>query len=176
MFVAGDGDSIGFESLFTDSSKWSATVIEGLTVWYTARDNVLNLMEDAPWFAINVGRLLATYIGGMADRVVSLSSGSLNLRLVRQLLELSEAGERVGDGTRLSGVTHEFLSTCVGASREAVTIAMGKLKAVRAILQQGKGNLIVDTGVLRLLETNELNGTNQTRTRSTRQFRGSTDR
>ena len=151
LFIAGPGDTFGFESLFSESSERAVIAMEDLVVAYSPRDTVLHLMETVPQFSINVARLLTGCVKKMEDRAVSLSSGTLQQRLVLALLKLAEGGEQSEEGVKLVGVTHEFLSTVVGASREAVTIALLKIKKTGAIPQQGKGTLIVNPDILRSL-------------------------
>lgn len=156
LLVVGAGDFFGLESLFSDRSGKNVVALEELTALYSPRETLLFLMETIPQLASNVVRLLSSRASMLEDRIVSFTGGALQRRLVLALLKLSEDGEKSSDGVKVPGtVTHEFLSSIVGASREAVTIALGKLKEAGAIQQLGKGNLVVKTEILLRLSEGE---------------------
>ena len=148
--ILGPGDEIGMSSLFSETSGVNCVALDELTVVYSTRDTLLFLMQSIPCLATNVARILSRRIGQLEERISSFVGGSLARRLSLALLKLSSEGTESADGgVQLSGaITHEFLASLVGASREAVTLALGKLRESGAIVQISKGTLVVRPEVL----------------------------
>ena len=148
--IVGPGDEVGMSSLFSEDSGVNCVALDELTVLYSTRDTLLFLMQSIPCLATNVARILSRRIGQLEERISSFVGGSLPRRLSIALLKLSNEGTPVtGGGVQLSGaITHEFLASLVGASREAVTLALGKLRESGAIVQISKGTLVVRPAVL----------------------------
>lgn len=156
VLVAGPGEFLAFDSLFSDTYNKTIVALEDTSVIYSPRDTLLRLMETSPQIAANVIKILNNHARSLEDRIVSFSGGTLQRRLVATLLKLAEDGKPADDGRILvAGATHEFLASIVGASREAVTIALGKLRDSGTVEQVGRGNLLVNVDSLARLSAGE---------------------
>ena len=143
--ILGPGDEVGMSSLFSETSGVSCVALDELSVEYFTRDTLLFLMQSVPGLASNVVRILSRRIEQLEERIsYCYFDGPLIHRLSIALLNLSDEGTVAGDRVQLPGiVTHEFLASLVCASREAVTLALGKLGKSGAIVQIGRGTLAV---------------------------------
>jgi CRP-like cAMP-binding protein len=128
----------------------NCVALDELVVMYATRDTLLFLIPKVPSLAINIARVLSRLIEQLEERISPFAGGPLRHRLSVELIDLSSGGSQETDGwIRLSGaITHALPASLVGASREAVTLALGKLRESGAVKQIGKGTLVVRPEVL----------------------------
>ncbi len=99
-------------------------------------DELLQLMEATPALAIGVTRLIGIRRRRIERRLKSLLFRSNRDRLAHLLMELAESyGRRIEDGVLLDiRLSHQDLSSIIGATRESVTTVLGEMKEQRLLL------------------------------------------
>lgn len=94
------------------------------------RDEILRLLEERPDAALRMTKLVGLRRRRIETRLRNLLFRDSRHRVASLLLELLEThGERTGDEWRIGlPLSHQDLAGLVGATRESVTIALGRLQ------------------------------------------------
>ncbi|MGR8934566.1 MAG: Crp/Fnr family transcriptional regulator [Gammaproteobacteria bacterium] len=123
----GPGDAFG-ELALLDGEPRSASVMsmENSRVALLSRQFFLQCLRQNPDIAFELLQLLSKRIRNLTDRVSDLALLDVYGRIANTLTSLAETQE---DGRLMTGmVTHQELSSMVGASREMVTRILNDLK------------------------------------------------
>ena len=150
--LLGPGDVLG-ELAVLDPAPRVATVsaLEGVTALVVPGDAFLGFLEDHPHVMLSMLRVLARRLREADRHLVDQRTGDVVTRLSRHLLEL---GARYGvpsdDGLVLDvPLTQEQLASWVGTSREAVAMALRKLRTRGAVATSRRRITILDVAALR---------------------------
>jgi CRP/FNR family cyclic AMP-dependent transcriptional regulator len=118
-------DELFGESAFLNICRRSerAMAPEDSRVMSWAVSDIEDLVTKRPRLAVALLQVLAQRTSDFKRRIESLATDTVELRLARSLLGLSERlGSVEEDGSvRMMAITHEMLSRYVGTSREVVT-------------------------------------------------------
>jgi CRP/FNR family transcriptional regulator, cyclic AMP receptor protein len=110
--------------------EYAEAVVDSL-VLALPREEVLWLMEQRPDVAMHVTKLLGFRRRRIENRLRNILFRSTRERTVALILELLEShGQRTKDGlweVRLK-LSHQELANLIGATRESVTLALGRLQ------------------------------------------------
>jgi CRP-like cAMP-binding protein len=152
LAVRGPGELLG-ELSTIDGEPRSATgsalgPVEALTVGAEA---FVGFLEEYPRVALVLLRTLTRRLREATRRRIEYGAMDTTGRVATRLLELAEQyGEASGDSVRiLLPLSQEELAGWVGASREAVSKALGALRARGWIATHRRGITILDPTALR---------------------------
>ena len=127
-----------------------ATALEDtkLMIWTAAE--IEHLMTVRPRLGIAFVQVMAQRSAELGRCIASYSAEHVDRRLARTLLRMADRlGTSEDDGAiRLAPLTHQFLSRCVGTSREVVTELMIEFRR-RGFLRYSRSNIIIHTGAFR---------------------------
>jgi CRP-like cAMP-binding protein len=114
------------------------------------RDDLLWLMGQRPEVALHITKLLGFRIRRIENRLRNILFRSTRERLVSLLLELLDShGERVGPHWEIRlRLSHQELASLIGATRETVTLALGRLQRERLIVVERRRIRVLDRGRL----------------------------
>jgi len=125
-------DELFGESAFLDVSRRSehATTLQNATVMSWAVSEMEELVMRRPRLALALLQMLAQRNAEFRRRIESLSRDSIERRLARSLLHLSERhGTLAEDGSvRIMPLSHDLLGRYVGTSREVITHHMNQFR------------------------------------------------
>ena len=164
FYVAPSGRTItlglhGPAEVFGESCLWTAAPRDAMATTATAallsvvpRAQLRELLDEHP----PAERALAMQAIGHRDaaalRLCAVASASVRARLAQQLLELGERGRDTADGIELpSTLRHHEFAALIGATRETVSIELGKLEREQVIHRRGRLILLADPARLRLV-------------------------
>jgi CRP/FNR family transcriptional regulator len=104
-----------------------------------------------PEVGLRLVRVLGERIGVLETRLAELAYGGVTVRLAGAILRLMEGEGVMGlEGARLpTRYTHRQLGSMIGANREAVTRALGKLRRGGGIEVRERRIHVVDLEALR---------------------------
>lgn len=146
------GSLIGMSALgslpFRDST---ATAMEAVTVAELSSVDMQTAMLEDSALALRVMRLLLDRLADLHSRLADLQATSVDHRLARVLLALAQHDPTA---TISSGIalTHEDLSSMVGARRPTITSALSKFESDGLIEKSGRNIVIKNPkGLSRLL-------------------------
>ena len=126
------GDLVGELSVI-DGRPRSATAIalEPVEVVVVSAAAFLEFIESHPRIAVRLLRALAAQIRAADRRSVDRDAGDITCRVARRLVDLAERlGEHRGSGVEVTLlVSQDDLAAWVGATREATSRALGRLRA-----------------------------------------------
>lgn len=139
------GSFVGSPDIFRSSNHlWTGEAIEDtVAISFTCRE-IEMLMQRYPSWAIGLIGALAYKIRCFSTLVQVLGTRTIKERLCQILLALcSHYGTPHRDGVLIdSRFSHEDLAHMVGATRQWVTISLGKLQS-RGIVKLGRKSLII---------------------------------
>lgn len=124
-------DELFGESAFLDDPRREqATAVQNAKLMSWAISDIEDLVVKRPRLAVALLQILAQRNAELALRVESLSVDTIERRLARSLLGLSERfGALELDGyVRMMPFTHTMLARYIGTSRELVTHHMGRFR------------------------------------------------
>lgn len=146
------GSFVGSPDIFRPSGHlWTGQAIETTTVIGFTCKELQKLMEQYPGWAIGLIEALAYKIRCFSALVQVLGTRSIHDRLCQILLALCSQYGKPYQGTSIlidSRFSHDDLSHMVGATRQWVTITLGKLQKRGAIKLGRKSLIILDPGLL----------------------------
>jgi len=131
------------ESTFLGSQTYreQVTAVEETRLMTWDVSVVEDLMMKRPQLGIALLQILASRTTGFKARIESLAVDTIERRLARTLVRLSERfGVAEDDGTvSMMALTHEFLAQYVGTTREIVTLHMNKIRTQGSLQYSRKG-------------------------------------
>jgi CRP/FNR family transcriptional regulator, cyclic AMP receptor protein len=144
------------ESAFLDCPRRSerATAIEKVSLMMWAISDMEELVMKRPRLAVALLQILAQRNAELTRRIESLTIDTIERRLARSLLRLSERlGTPEEDGSvRMMPFTHEMLSRYVGTSREIVTQHMSRFRKQGHVIYSRHGILLYRDSLKTLLD------------------------
>lgn len=142
------GDILG-ENTFVEESAYplSAWAVEPTVTCGLESEAFKRFILNHPDIGLNVIKSMGIRMASMAERLDSMSEGSLENRLHRVLSHVAqEHGSPVSGGMELDlPLTHEELGFLVGAHRVSVTKAMKILLHSGKIARQGKQIILLNS-------------------------------
>jgi CRP-like cAMP-binding protein len=145
-------DELFGESAFLDAPRRSeqALAIERVELMTWAISDMGSLVKRRPPLAVALLQFLAQRNAELTRRIESLSIDSVERRLARSLIRLSERlGSPEEDGAvRMMPFTHVLLSRYVGTTREVVTQCMDGFRRQGHVHYSRKG-IVLNRGALR---------------------------
>ena len=135
-----------------------AQAMEQTTLVVLRREDVTYLIGSCPEVGVRFIEALIKSLRACESRAADIALKEVPARLASLLLELVEAGGVVtGEGYKLpTHYTHERLGTMIGAKREAVTRAFGRLQDEGAVELRRRLIYIKDIEELRRIAGGEL--------------------
>jgi CRP-like cAMP-binding protein len=114
------------------------------------REELLWLMSQRPDVALHVTKLLGFRVRRIENRLRNIMFRSNRERIVALLLELLEShGQRHGTGWEIRlRLSHQELANLIGATRETVTVTLGKLQYERLVQVRRRKIVVLDRGRL----------------------------
>ena len=109
------------------------------------------LIRREPELGIRAVELLSERLSFYEQRIADIALKKVPARLASVILQLVEQDGIVTGDDRyriLTHYTHEELASMIGAKRVAVTRAMGELREVGAVGQEGRHIVVEDTAAL----------------------------
>lgn len=154
LFLAlhGSGDVLG-ELAAIDGGARSGSVVafDRVVALQVPGDAFVTYLRERPEVMLEVLRTVAGRLRATDNRLVDLASETTETRLARQLLRLlAQHGDPSEDGMVLGlSLTQADLASLIGASREGVSHALGRLRRAGAV-QTGRRRLVItDVELLR---------------------------
>ncbi len=132
----GEGEIFGELALFeTQPREEYAEAVEDAQVLAIPRDDLLALMEQRPDIAMHVTKLVGLRRRRIENRLRNILFRSNRERVAALLLELIEShGERQADGWQIRlELSHQDLANLIGATRETVTLTLGRMQQEKLI-------------------------------------------
>jgi CRP-like cAMP-binding protein len=132
----GEGEIFGELALLeTQPRNEYAEAVEDAEILALPRDELLAIMEQRPDIALHVTKLVGLRRRRIENRLRNILFRSNHERVAALLLELVEThGEQQPDGWQIVlELSHQDLASLIGATRETVTLTLGKLKRERLI-------------------------------------------
>jgi len=130
------GELFGELALVGESNRDEhAETMDASTVVLLPGDAIVQLMNESPYLALGVTKLIGLRRKRIERRLKSLLFRSNRDRVINLLLDLAEQyGQPSEDGVLLSiRLSHQDLASIVGATRETVTTLLGELQLERLI-------------------------------------------
>jgi CRP/FNR family cyclic AMP-dependent transcriptional regulator len=132
----GEGEMFGELALLeTEPRNEYAEAVEEAQILAIPRDDMLALMDQRHDIALYVYKLVGLRRRRIENRVKNILFRSNRERVVALLLEFIETdGDQLPDGWQIRlELSHQDLANLIGATRETVTLTLGKLKQERLI-------------------------------------------
>jgi CRP-like cAMP-binding protein len=132
----GEGEIFGELALLeTQPRNEYAEAVEDAEVLAIPRDELLGLMEQRPDIALHITKLVGLRRRRIENRLRNILFRSNRERVAALLLELIEShGEQEPDGWQIRlELSHQDLANLIGATRETVTLTLGRLKKEKLI-------------------------------------------
>lgn len=127
----GDGELFGELALLDSEPRNEyAEAVEESLVLAIPREDILWLMAQRPDIALHITKLLGFRRRRIENRLRNILFRSTRERIVALILELVEShGKRVGTCWEIGlPLSHQELASLVGATRETVTLTLGRLQ------------------------------------------------
>jgi CRP-like cAMP-binding protein len=123
-----------------------AEAVEEALVIAIPREEILWLMGQRPDVALHVTKLLGFRRRRIENRLRGILFRPIRARLVALLLELLESdGRPAGDAWEITlKLSHQDLANLIGATRETVTLTLGRLQGERLIRVKRRQLLVLD--------------------------------
>ena len=128
-----------------------AKAISLSNVGFLTRSTFYRLVRREPELGIRAVELLSERLSLYEQRIADIALKKVPARLASIILQLVEQDGIVTGDDRyriLTRYTHEELASMIGAKRVAVTRAMGELREVGAVGQEGRRIVVEDTAAL----------------------------
>lgn len=140
----GPGDTFGELSALDQKARSARVVaLEPAELAVLSSADFRQLLIDCPGMALALLKRFAGVIRTMNTRVTSLSSVTPHQRVYMELLRLSQPKvDEIGSWIIVNAPNHEQLASSVGANREIVADAIGKL-AREGIIMRKYRNLVI---------------------------------
>jgi CRP/FNR family cyclic AMP-dependent transcriptional regulator len=110
-----------------------------------------DFIESHPRIAVRLLQALAAQIRAADRRTIERDTGDITCRVARRLVDLAERlGEHRGSGVEVTlAVSHDDLAAWVGATREATSRALGRLRAEGCLTTGRQRIVLTDLPALR---------------------------
>jgi len=119
------------------------------TVWRLPRDPFRRWLASRPCFAVALGAQLERRLRRIEDRLDDLASRDVRQRVLRALVELSEAFGRPDPSGGVSlelPLTQAELASLVGSTRQTVNASLRTLLAERLLRRDGRRLVLLPNG------------------------------
>jgi CRP/FNR family cyclic AMP-dependent transcriptional regulator len=123
-----------------------AEVVVPARVLALPREDVLWLMNERPEVALSITKLMGFRLRRIENRLRNIVFCSNRQRLVSLLTELLEShGQRCGQAWELRlRLSHQELASLIGATRETVTLTLGRMQREKLIVVQRRRIFVLD--------------------------------
>jgi CRP/FNR family cyclic AMP-dependent transcriptional regulator len=113
----------------------SAVALDAVDALVVSPDAFSEVLDEHPRLARRLLRVLATHVRDADWRAADRESGDMTRRVARRVVLLAESfGEHSGGGVRIAlRLTQEDLAAWVGATREATSRALARLRAAGVV-------------------------------------------
>jgi CRP-like cAMP-binding protein len=152
LAVKEPGDLVGELSVI-DGRARSATAIalEPVDALLVTAPAFVEFVESHPRIAVRLLRALAAQIRAADRRSVDRDAGDITCRVARRLVDLAERlGEHRGSGVEVTlAVSQDDLAAWVGATREATSRALGRLRSEGWLTTGRQRIVLTDLAALR---------------------------
>jgi CRP-like cAMP-binding protein len=152
LAVKEPGDLVGELSVI-DGRPRSATAIalEPVDALLVTAPAFVEFVESHPRIAVRLLRALAAQIRAADRRSVDRDAGDITCRVARRLVDLAERlGEHRGSGVEVTlAVSQDDLAAWVGATREATSRALGRLRSEGWLTTGRQRIVLTDLAALR---------------------------
>jgi CRP-like cAMP-binding protein len=138
------GSLIGMSALGSHPFRdGTATPLEPVTVSELTNAEIQAVMLEDSALALRVMRVLLDRLADLHSRLADLQATSVEQRLARVLLALGRSDPNAASNSMIA-LTHEDLSSLVGARRPTVTTALTRFVDAGLIEKSGRNILIKD--------------------------------
>ena len=135
---------IGMSSLGSNPFRdGTATPLEPVTAVELTNSEMRKIMSEDSGLALRVMRILLDRLADLHSRLADLQATSVEQRLARLLLALGRNDQNAAAGATIA-LTHEDLSSLVGARRPTVTTTLTRFVDAGLIEKIGRNILIKD--------------------------------
>lgn len=140
LHILRPGDIFGELVLLPEPRPFTAVALTDAVVGILPRAGLLEMISSSPAFARGYLRLLSRRLYEVERAFSDLIQAWPHRRLAKELLHLAEdLGDETPKGTRVSlRLTHEDLSSLIGASRETVTLLIRKFEELGLLRREGR--------------------------------------
>lgn len=131
MSIYKPGDVLGAAGVLTGSPRCVfAETIEKCTLWRMNAETFIHVLLYRPRLAVYAAANLGKHLRAAEVTIMNLTSLEVDHRLAHLLLTLAESvptarGQQLRINVKL---THEEIASMIGASRQTVTTALGRLR------------------------------------------------
>lgn len=132
-----------------------AEAVSDSTVLAIPRDELLWLMNHRAEVALSITKLLGFRRRRIENRLRNVLFRSTRERMASLLVELLEShGQKRGDAWEIClKLSHQDLASLIGATRETVTLTLGKMQKEKLIVVQNRRIFVLDRGKLETEDT-----------------------
>jgi len=141
----------GESALIEPHRSSSAIAMENTKVMSWTLDQVEAAGKENPRLLYALLQVMAKRLVLYEERIESFASEDVECRLARALIRLSEEHTNETKAARISPLTHTFLASYVGASREGVTHCMNRFRRLGYLSYSREGILVSLEEMYRLL-------------------------
>jgi CRP/FNR family cyclic AMP-dependent transcriptional regulator len=129
----------------------TATALDSVDAVVVPAPAFAEFIESHPRIAVRLLRALAAQIRDADRRSVDRDTGDITCRVARRLVDLAERlGEHRGSGLEITlALSQDDLAAWVGATREATSRALGRLRAEGALTTGRQRIVLTDLAALR---------------------------
>jgi CRP/FNR family transcriptional regulator, cyclic AMP receptor protein len=152
LAVKEPGDLVGELSVIDGRPRSAtATALEPVDALVVPASAFAEFIEGHPRIAVRLLRTLAAQIRDADRRSVDRDTGDITCRVARRLVDLAERlGEHRGSGLEITlALSQDDLAAWVGATREATSRALGRLRADGALTTGRQRIMLTDLAALR---------------------------
>jgi CRP-like cAMP-binding protein len=139
--LAKPGDFLGYRALISEEFyNSSATVIEEGAMCYIPKSDFLEILQKNPAFFRRMAKRVASELGMMEQKLVTIAQKSVRERLAATLIMLKETYGMEGDESDLIDIalSREDLANIIGTATETVIRLLSDFKTQKLISLQGK--------------------------------------
>jgi CRP/FNR family cyclic AMP-dependent transcriptional regulator len=115
----------------------TAEALDDCTICIMSRHDLESMVRTNPQVALNIVHNLASRVHDLESRLEMQAFQSVPERLAATLLRLA------GDGSEISGASHQQIGETIGASRETVTRTLGDFRS-RGLIKLGRGHIVIN--------------------------------
>jgi CRP-like cAMP-binding protein len=127
----------------------TALALDDVTAVAVGPDEFMRLVERTPALAVPLLRMLAHRLRAANEHQTNVRTRSARERVVVGLVELADRAGVAVNGRATIALRHDDLAAWVGVNREAVSRALGQLRA-GGLVRTARGSIeLVDVGALR---------------------------
>lgn len=152
LAVKEPGDLVGELSVIDGRPRSAtATALEPVDALVVTAPAFVEFLESHPRIAVRLLKALAAQIRAADRRSVDRDAGDITCRVARRLVDLAERlGEHRGSGVEVTlAVSQDDLAAWVGATREATSRALGRLRSEGWLTTGRQRIVLIDLPALR---------------------------